>query len=159
MSKLDCGSYTTLVGDKSFVAWIKPRSFGEGGYGRFIDNGKVMFSVYTSGNRIGFSSDGYSTTALSAVNSVTFNNQYVFICATRTSTGITNIYINGVLSGTANQSSGTPATGTNNIILGNNNAGSYAFDGLMSNVRIYDGILSTQEIAQLWQDEKSLYNL
>lgn len=158
-SKIDCGSYDGLTGNKTFIGWFKARSYGEGGYGRFIDNGKVMFSVYTSSNRIGFSSDGYSTTALSAVNSVTFNNQYVFICATRTSTGITNIYINGVLSGTANQSSGTPATGTNNIILGNNNAGSYTFDGQISNVRIIDGILSTQEIAQLWQNEKSLYNL
>lgn len=54
---------------------------------------------------------------------------------------------------------GTPTAGTSNITIGNDGAGSYTFDGQISNVRIIDGILSTQEIAQLWQDEKSLYNL
>jgi len=156
-SKIDCGSYDTLVGNITIYALIKPRSFGESGYGRFIDNGKVVGSVYATGSRLGFSSDGYTTTALSAASSIVLGNTY-FVVVTRTSTGITNIFINGVLSGTANQASGTPAAGTANITLGNNSAASYTQDGTIPLVGVYSGILSSQEISQMWTNIKGQVN-
>jgi len=54
---------------------------------------------------------------------------------------------------------GTPAAGTTNITIGNNSAASYTQDGTLSNPRIIDGILSTQEIANLFSAEKSQYGL
>jgi hypothetical protein len=156
-SKLDCGSYNTLIGDKTFIAWVKPRSYGEGTYGKIFYNGKYDFSMYNGINGW-YSRNDAATTVSSTSSSIKLGPWYLLV-VTRTSTGITNLYQNAVITGTANSSGGTPAAGTSNLTIGNDAASSYTFDGLMSNVRIIDGILSTQEITQLWQDEKSLYNL
>lgn len=163
-SKIDCGSYDTLVGNKTFIAWVKPRSFGEGLLGRIFSNGgpsvgvdaTMQLYLYSSSKSFYFR----SATASYAQSGVAYDfNKWTMVAVTRTSTGITNIFVNGVLSGTANQSSGTPVAPTTNLIIGNDATGTATFDGQLSNTRIIDGILSTQEITQLWQDEKSLYNL
>lgn len=156
-SKIDCGSYDTLVGDKTFIAWIKPRAWGEGGFGRVCDNGNLKIFLNSASSYIGITSNG-STNVYAASNSIKLST-WQMIIATRTSTGITNWYINGVASGTANQSSGTPASGATSLFIGNNSAGNSTFDGRESNVRVVDGILSTQEIAQLYFNEKSNYGL
>lgn len=55
--------------------------------------------------------------------------------------------------------SGTGSAGNTNLFIGNTNAGDRTFDGLQSNVRIIDGILSTAEISQLYLSEKTNYGL
>jgi len=154
-SKVDCGSYDTLMGDKTFVAWIKPRSFGESNLGRIFDNNMLGFYFNSSDSKIEFTSQAPDI-ANTAVNSIVLNKYHFFVC-TRTSDGVTNFYINGVLNGSADQDSGTPAAGTTNIILGNRNAQDRTFDGQISNVRIIDGILTTYEISQLYSSERRYY--
>jgi hypothetical protein len=156
-SKLDCGNYDTLVGHKSFIAWVKPYSFGENSLGNIINNSKVVFGIYIVNARVYFNSDG-STNMYSANNSITLN-KWNFVVVNRTSVGITNIYINGVLSGIANQSSGTPSAGTTNITIGNNSAGSLTQYGLIDNVRVVNGILTPAQIAQLYSSERKFYNV
>jgi len=68
------------------------------------------------------------------------------------------MYINGNLSGSANQNSGTPVAGSN-IILGNVSGQTQDFDGLISNVRVINGLLSTQEIEQIYSSERRIYNV
>ena len=154
-SKLDCGSYDTLVGDKTFVQWVKTTGWNSVSDARIIENGKSIVRTLPSYYR--FSSDG-STYASSAASSLILN-KWQCIVVTRTSTGIINFYIDGVLSGTANQSSGTPAAGTNNIIIGNNNAGARCHKGSIDKVRVIDGILTLNEISEIYSSERKLYNV
>ena len=161
-SKVDCGSYNDLTSDKTFIVWAYTRSRGEGLLGRIISNGngalsKVTLRVPTTGTGYQYTAD-FSNYAYSADGTLLFN-KWTLIILTRTSTGVTNFYINGALSGTANQASGTPAAGPFNITIGNAPDQSYTFDGALSNVRVINGILTAQEIAQIYQSEKSKYNL
>jgi len=153
-SKIDCGSYDSLVGDKTFIAWIKPRSLGT--IGRIFDNGKLIFSVIGP-LTIQLLSDG--ATAIYAASSIIKFEVNILCAATRTSTGITNFYINGVLSGTTNQSSGTPVAGNINLNVGNRTTNDRGFNGIISKPRIINGILTAEEISQLWTSEKSQYGL
>jgi hypothetical protein len=154
-SKLDCGSYDDLTGDKSFIAWIKPYSFGETTAGRIFNNGKVDFFVNDANDTIGFSSNA-SLQVNSASNSIVLGLWHLAI-VTRTSAGITNFYVNGILSGSADQGSGTPAAGTTNIIIGDRDADDRTFYGLIGNARIENGILSSAQAMQVYTSEVGYY--
>ena len=154
--KLNCGSYDTLIGDKTFIAWAKPMSLGGSNYGTIINNGRLKFYI-PGANRIILESAN-STAAFSAVNSLLFGRWYLIV-ATRTSVGTTNIYINGVLSGNANQSSDVPVAGVTNITIGNNDAGTGTWNSKLSQVRILNGILTAQEVNQIWTSEKAQFFL
>jgi hypothetical protein len=136
------------TGADSITAWIKPKSLGESSVGRIVDNGQIRLYV-SSGNTISFSSDGGGTVAASASSVFSFN-QWTFVVATRNASGVANIYINGVLSGSANQSSGIPASGLTNVVFGNNIATTNTFDGALDDVRIYARTLSAAEVLQLY---------
>jgi hypothetical protein len=152
-SKLDCGSYDTLVGDKTFVCWMKPLTYGGNAQGILYNN--VKLAIFFVGNVFRLYSDG---TTFCASGTIKLGSNQLFI-ATRSSTGVTNFYINGVLSGTANQSSGTPAAGSTNLFIGNRSDGTGAFDGTLSGVRVVSGILSVDEISQLFSNERKNYNV
>lgn len=163
-SKLDCGSYNTLVGDKSFVAWIKAGRISSSSLEYIFNNGSLLLAIdngtwYVS-NGILISSDG----SLSAPSAYSSNNAIkrmipFQVVVTRTSAGVVNIYVNGVLTGTANQASGTPVAGSTNLTLGSSSASSNPLDGHMSAVRIIDGILTAQEISQLFSNERRNYGV
>ena len=154
-SKIDCGNYNDLTGDITVLSWIKPYGWGEGGKGSILDNGKLLIALNVSNEDFFLSSDG-SSTKESAHNSISLN-KWNFICSTRTSTGVINMYVGGALSGTPNQSSSTPVIGSTNIIVGAAYNGTVAFDGLINGVRIIKGILTTQEMAQIYTNEKARY--
>ncbi len=128
-------------------AWVYPRTLGQSSTGRIIDNGKFIVEMNTS-NKISFSSDG--STLADAANSGIILNAWNFVTITRNTSGTANIYINGALSGTANQTSGTPVGGSTNVIIGNNNAASRTFDGVLDGVRIYNRVLTAGEITMLY---------
>lgn len=154
-SKLDCGNYDSLLGDISLISWFNIRSFGGGGAGRIIDNGNFQIFIYSTGYLI-INSNG-STSAASGVTIKKGVNYQLIV--TRTSTGATNIYLNGILNGSANQSSGTPVAGSNNIILFNSNNNVYWLDGRLSQIRIIKGILNAQECQQLFDNERHDYGI
>ena len=135
------------TGVATVSAWVKPRSLGGAVSGRIIDNTKAMFTA-TSSNRVAFTSDGGTTVAFSASNAMPFNT-WKFVTVTRDAVGVANIYVNGVLSGTTNQSSGSPAAGAG-LQIGDSSAGTATFDGLIDDVRIYNRALSATEIRQLY---------
>ena len=157
-SKLDCGNYDDLTGDKSFIAWIKPYSFGENGFGRIFENGKTNLSTGWTDDNLLFTSDGAVSLIESAVSSIVLGLWQLAI-VTRTSAGIANIYINGILSGSANQDSGTPVAGTTNLFIGNRSANDRTFYGPQAQNRIENGILSSQEVMQVYTSEKGQYGL
>ena len=65
-----------------------------------------------------------------------------------------NFYINGALSGTANQSSGTPTApiAGSSIIIGNNSAQTGTFDGSICQVAIWSRIMGLEEIKTLYRN-------
>ena len=156
-AKLDCGNYDDLTGDKTFIAWIKPYSFGETTAGRIFNNGKVDFFVNDANDTIGFSSNA-SLQVNSASNSIVLGLWHLAI-VTRTSAGITNFYVNGILSGSADQDSGTPAAGTTNIIIGDRDADARGFYGLINQNRIENSILTAQEAMQVFTSERGQYSV
>lgn len=137
------------MGASTTSAWIYARSYGQSNMGRIIDNGKFILEATSTNSTFGFSSDGFTTQAVAATNALPLN-KWVHIVITRNPSGTANFYINGVLSGTANQSSGTPIAGTTNVIVGNISAANATFDGLIDDVRIYNRALSATEVKQLY---------
>jgi len=157
-SKIDCGAYDNLIGDKTFCYWSKfyPDASTGNDFIVFrngqlqIDENKSASCWLTSNN---------STYAQSAAVLLP-RAKWKLMVISRTSTGVTNFYIDGVLSGTANQSSGTPVAGTTNIGIGRRgDANSTFFNGLIDKVRIIDGILSVNEISEIFSSERTKYGV
>lgn len=151
-SGLDCGSYDTLVGDKTFILWVKPRSYGESNGGRIFDNGKFQLMTTSTGYlcRSDAATEAYSS-------AIPLWKKHLLV-VTRTAAGVVNFYVNGVLYGTANQNSGTPVAGTSSLKIGSLSTVRF-FDGTMSGIRVVNGILSTAEISQLHSSERKFYNI
>ena len=148
-----------MTGDLTAMAWIKPHSVGEGGAGRIIANHKFTFSLTSPFSKQVFvSSDGGGTWKYSA-NDIWAIDKWSHVIVTRTAAGVTNIYKNLVLSGAADESSGTPAAPTEKTIVGNSNTGGNTIDGLLGEVRVFKGILNAYERDQIFQQERRLYNV
>lgn len=156
-SKIDCGSYNGLTGDITISAWVKRSSVGKIA-GIILDNNKFTFrgSTVNFQNNLILISDGSTVYSIN----VGFGfGKYFNVVGVRKSDGKTSIYINGVLMGSADQSSGTPVTGTTNILIGANNALTNAFDGNIAQVQVFSGILSANEISQLYTSQKQKFGL
>ncbi len=130
-----------LTGDITFSAIIRLNSFGEENAGRIFHTTK--FQVFPYVTYLAFRRSG-STIAGSSASSIIINTDY-HIIITSTAAGVTNIYINGVLNGTANQSAGTPESDTT-WHIGDIGDGSRVSDGRFSNINIWSRILSQDEI-------------
>jgi hypothetical protein len=136
------------TGALTYAAWVKPSRVITS---RIISDGKTELFINSSLSRFSFSNDG-NATRVSAANNSVVTNTWTHVAATRTSGGIVNLYVNGVLSGTANQDAGANQSSAFTIRIGNNPAVSGSFPGVMDDVRIYNRELSATEI-------KNLYNL
>jgi len=144
------------TGPITFSGWVYARSFGGNSAGRIISNGR--FDIYITGaNRIYFTSNAGTNIYATPTNSFPFN-QWIHIIATRDSSGISNVYFNGILSGTANQSSGAPVAGTFNPVIGNHNSLNRTWDGYIDDARIYNRALSAQEVQNLYTDPYGMFN-
>jgi len=141
------GASDGLTGDITISGWIYPFSYGEGGYGQIFYNTKAVLRLSVGGERFDLSRDGITVKlASSQASGLTVFNQWYHIVVTSTSTGVTNFYVNGVLSGTANQDGGVTASGVD-YYVGNNTAGSGTFDGVIEGFKITKGIWSAEQIA------------
>ena len=146
-TKIDCASDFVGTTAITVTAWINISSLGENNTGKLIDNGKFQIKTSSSGGvRLRIYSDGATQTR----SGVLPLNRWVYIAVTRDATGAnTNTYFDGVLTGSANQNSGTPTAGTTNVIIGNNNAQTNTLDGKVQYLRIYNRILSLDEITAI----------
>jgi hypothetical protein len=133
---LSCSGDFIASGGRTFYAVIKPTSWGGSSQGNIIDNTKFCIRVSAAARIVVFSNkDAESTTFASTPNSsLVLGTSYV-IAVTRATGGAVNIYINGVLSGSANQPSGTPASG-GNVHIGNNASGANSFGGGIGDIAI-----------------------
>lgn len=129
INRFDTGSDWVDTNAITFGCWVILDGYGPSNAGRLFENGKTLLRWDGGNTRMVFSSDG-STSVNSATGSVPLN-RLTFVSVTRTAGGVTNFYVDGVLSGSADQDSGTPVSGTNNIIFGNRNAGDRATEGVI----------------------------
>ncbi len=147
--EIDTGSDMIKTTAITFCAWLFPKGWGEQNVGKIIENGKFSLLFKDTNASILFSSNNFGTTSTSANNSISLNS-WQFVVITRLVDGTANFWINGIRSGTSDQNSGAPALGTNNVIIGNNNAGARAFDGMVDELRIYDEVLTAAQIYDLY---------
>lgn len=157
-SMIDCGTYDNLLGDRSVAVWIYLNQSTGGGLPEqsIIDNTQFRLFFNNASTDLMYFRSSTSGISVDLFN-IDARGKWTFIVITRTSTGLVSSYINGALN-VANSASGTPVAGTN-IIIGNNASSNKDFTGKISNIRVYNGILTAQEIAQLFLDEKANYNL
>jgi len=159
-SKIDTGS--DFIGTKAVTVcgWFRYRT-GQI-QPRMIDNGRFSASVVLVGNTLNVTSDNYTSNPVSKAGAILINT-WQFIAITRSVTGVVNIYIGDLsnaptLSGTADQSSGTPVAGTTNVIIGNNSATTRTFDGLIPKLKVVEGILSLADITREWSSTRNEIN-
>lgn len=142
------------TGATTITAWIYLNSYGGGNLGRIVDNTKTLFYVTSSSNRLSFSSNVTVNDAFSAASSIGFN-RWIFVAVARNSSGTANLYVDGLLSGTANQNSGTPSSGATIMYIGNSSATTRGFDGKIDELRVYNAELSASQIYEIYKLGKS----
>ena len=149
--KVDLGSDKPNDGTGAITisAWINPTTFGEGSRGYVITNGKMFLYVNDSDDKLTLSRDG-ETEHHSADDSISTGSwQHIAVASASDGTN-TNFYVNGALSGDANQNVGTPVAGNTNTFIGNNNGGNRTFHGNMDEVSIWNTALSAGDISALY---------
>lgn len=144
-SSVNVGGTFLGTGDKTVSFWINPNSLAANGY--VCGETKFYITLNVVGV-INVSGDSGGNSASSAAFGVGASSWH-FIAVTVTSAGTCNIYVNGALSGTANQATGTPSTSAFNFEWGNNINGN-SVDAIMDDLRIYDRVLSAAEVDQIW---------
>jgi hypothetical protein len=156
-SNINCGSYDTLVGDKTFVYWNKGKKDTADTY--IMSNGNFHIDEKTSGESLLYiTNDNWNGVVYSvSFTLATYLNRWKHIVVTRKSSGVVQIYLNGVAQTMGVIAGGTITPGTN-IIIGYSNSYN-PFDGHIGSLSIYDGILTAQEISQMYSSEKHLYGL
>jgi Concanavalin A-like lectin/glucanases superfamily len=150
------------IGDSfTICAWVKTASVGGGAHwtsapivdsetgGWALDFG---FGINDQG-KLMFGNGGYDNSAQYdswvSGNAVVNDSNWHHVCATRdNSNGAVNLFVDGVL-----DNQGTTGTGilTSNpkIKIGNGSDGNQPFVGLIDDLRIYDSVLTAEEVAEV----------
>ncbi|MCX6785826.1 MAG: DUF2341 domain-containing protein [Candidatus Komeilibacteria bacterium] len=156
-TKIDTGSDWIGTGNITISAWVYARSYGENTLntlGTIISNGSMHLllngsTYYVPNNNtiIFFNSSGYAN---APANSIKLNTWY-HIVGTRSSAGISKIYLNGVYQ---NFSNNVNALGTSNVIIGARSALGYSFAGQIDDLKVYNYVLTPWQIAQEYNGGK-----
>lgn len=155
---IDTGSDWIAAIAVSIEALIRPETAGENSAGHILCNGKLVIALDNTNGRISVTSDGGTTTVYSGTGAWAANT-WTHLVVTRTAAGLINIYVNGYLSGSAGQDSGTPAAGSTNVFIGNRSAADRTFDGDIPHVRGYLGGLDTDQIYNLSVNTPARYGV
>ena len=147
VSGIRLGSDTIPTGNMTVFFTALVSGFGGSNIGQVFNNGKCSMNVSSSGYW-GLTSDTYGHAASSAAASCAIGNTY-HMAATISSGGLGNIYVNGTLSGSANQNTGIRAAGTAQLLIGNIAAGGVAFNGGIEQIGWSNDIKSTSWISQM----------
>lgn len=134
------------MGNITASAWIYPRAVNGNNVAAILHNTNGFTFFVGSNGRLRSSTQG--TNADSANFAIQFN-KWQHVLVTRSSTGATTLYINAQSTGALNQTTNTPIAG-GNVIIGNRESGSNEFNGLISNVKVHNRILSQEEIIELF---------
>jgi hypothetical protein len=146
------------TGQVTISMWINPKSFASSGLGTMIWGNTTRFRINSAnGKRLQFTSDSFTTSAFSDTNSIPLN-KWSHVVVTRDATNQVNFYINGSLSGTPDQTSGTPSGSTVGSICESSSSAN-RFDGLIDDIKIYNTVLSSSSIIKLYDQGISKNNV
>lgn len=150
-SYIDCGNAENLnpLDAITIMAWVKLSTATPAGYGGFVA-GKVH-ALWKYGYALVEYNNGYTAMLGSGVDDTpsvchsggNYVGKLVHVAFTFDST-TQKIYINGKLK---NSVAGTLYSTTNPLLIGKNNIDSKFFEGIISEVKIYNRALSASEIA------------
>ncbi|MCE5187068.1 MAG: right-handed parallel beta-helix repeat-containing protein [Planctomycetaceae bacterium] len=146
-----------LTSSLTLSAWVNPRSYGEGNYGRIVDKG-----VGSSGRGFTFMLDGSAAApsyliyggaiASGTSNSVPLNT-WTHVCVVHdTAAGTAFFYVNGQPAGSAVYTRRNLDTLNDPLYLGIRGYDKMrSFDGQIDGVRIYNRAVSAAEAGQIYQ--------
>jgi hypothetical protein len=145
-------SIPTTLNEYSIFAWVNLGRNGSSADRMGIVNGATCFGsvdlvIYdNSGQKLSFERCGqFNSTAKS--NAVISLDTWTHVGATITSGRVVRYYVNGAYSGTYTGSAGHDYTMATSFRLAK---GARNFEGLLDEVRIYDRVLSDQEVAGIY---------
>lgn len=141
---VNLGSNLISTGTISACAWIY--SNYPSGFNSVVDNTRFGLLARGYDHRVYFTSNGGTT--VGSVDNALLNNTWTHVCVTRTATGTANLYVNGALSGSANQNSGTPTSTAFPTTIGAYGGIGQYFNGKIDEVHLYDRVLTVSEVQQ-----------
>lgn len=145
---VDCGTDFLGTGDDTLSFVLRPVSAGESNEGRIFTNGTFL-AYFNSTRNLCVSSDGSTV----ATSTKAFNfSQWYEITLLRYSTGLCDLFVNGVLV-QRGLSTGTPGAASSNVLIGDRSESDRCLNAYLSRVRVYSQALTNDEIFNLY-----LYN-
>ena len=155
-SEIICGSYDPLISDNTIVLWVNPKKYNNswGGNAFLFTNGIILI-ILTGSSYILFSRDGGTHWLLPAPPPLNIYSCFVFV---NKANGLTDVYLNGAyrsshtalgygIAGTVIRLGGYPAN-NNDVLIGH-----------LPHSRVINGLLTSQEISQIYTSEKAIYGL
>jgi hypothetical protein len=153
-SKVTLGANSLTLENKTLMAWIKLTSFGGAGGGRIFSN---ETSAHQTGNGLAVRNGAAPLSTIQTINDQSSNNgtanaigtgAWYFVALTHTNAtpAIWNLYVNGVLTGTANTSNTLSDPGNYTVIGMCANATDRNFDGDMDEVKNLYLVYSANQI-------------
>jgi len=165
---VNVGSDSALdnLAQKSLSVWININGGGESNAGRYFDKGGTSGWLFFGGYQTVSFIHGFSSNRVYGITNtgVISTTGWYHLVLTYDNSSLTNVpllYINGVLtgwaSGTYESPSGTPNDDSSYVItLGNNIATNRAFKGLMDQPTIWNRILTSSEITEIYNSGNGL---
>src|SRR3989344_1309312 len=146
------GASLNITGQMTIAAWIYPTNFSSGGArGRIVDKGSTLFICDNSNvaNGLSFSTDG-ANVAVSAAN-IVVQNKWQHVLVTYGGAGTAPaFYVDGVFKGISVTTPSAPVGNSNPYYIGNSAANTRQFTGSIDDLRVYNRILSIDEIRRLY---------
>jgi len=148
-SLIDTGS--DFIGTKAVTicGWIY--NTNSIGYQRILDNSKFRLGLHST-NTVQVTSD--QVRFVYSLKTIPFNS-WQFISLTRKVDGKTSFYLGDksnspVLNGSVDLDSGTPTVAASNVFIGSHPSGTIFFYGNIPMLKVYEGILSLEDISAIW---------
>jgi len=160
---IDLNGAGDLTGDITVSAWIKPTAYA-GEYNTVMAKSAETFSgiqwelsVHNT-NQLFFTGSNGSTTFRASKSGIVLNKWQHVVGTYNGTTKVFNVYINAAI-GTSATLTGTKSTtaGTAKIGRENHATAYYPFTGTIDDVRIYNYVLSAQDVANLYNSAKTTY--
>jgi len=122
-----------------------------GALSRLMDTGGgLQIATNLSGSDTKLHTSRNTSIYAATANVLVAQTWYHWVIAS-TATGVTNIYVNGVLSGTANQNAGTPVAGTGTWFFMRADTARW-FAGHLALVRLYNKALTAGEVREAYYE-------
>ena len=161
---VNSGSGSTLddLPAMTLAVWIKADTIGEGGFGRILQKGTGGAGgwrfLLRGTNQIEFTVDHATTdlqrvSATNAFSTGVWHHVVMTWSGSQTATDI-KIYVDGVETSyatTTNGSGSRVSESAANFYIGNESGTTRTFDGVLDDVRVYDGVLGASEVLALAQ--------